>query len=260
MYTPPGHCAAHPWLRPRGFALLELLLAMTVAAAVAAVLVVSLRIAFDARDAGDQEVGTMRSTDAALRQIDADLRGVLPPTGLLAQAFAGENGQGDASEISDAITFTTTNPMHPADRAMGELVRVRYALIDRTELGSSLLLADDTDDESDTSTAVRNRCLVRTVTTNLLATGETTQVQQVLVERVAAFEVQYSDGSEWLDEWDSFFRGDSLPTAVRVSLSRLPPGEAGFEDEQTEAFTLSRVTALPVAPSRSQRQEEAADG
>ncbi len=247
--------------RTGGFTLLELLLAMTVAASVGVVLVVSLRIAFAARDAAVEEVGTARALSAAFGRIEDDLRGVMRPTGVFAEAFDGTDEADDEGRAADRVTYTTNNPWWPAAEPMGELFRVELSVVDRAVFFDPVWLDAEAEEDDDTEPADFGRCLVRTVTTNLLPSGEAAQTQQLLVDRVVGFDVRYSDGTDWLDDWQSTEQDDTLPTAVEVTLSVLSEG-VRVTDDDLEASIMTRrfVSALPMAPSAAQRQVEAAGG
>lgn len=67
-------------------------------------------------------------------------------------------------------------------------------------------------------------CLVRDVTSNLLADVQPPPDEEIICRHVVAFNLTYFDGTDWYDTWDSTQQGNVIPYAVRVTLDVLPPG------------------------------------
>ncbi len=178
----------------RAFTLIELLLAITVTAILAATVYASLMVATRTRTKAIETVGKDRSLHLALDLVRRDLVAVPPPTGTLAGAFLGED-----DNRFDLVSFTTANAFMPPDGKLSDLVNV------------SIGLADDPNND-------RAFMLVRGITTNLLSATTTEPQTQVLTRGVTGFDVVYSDGSDWLDDWDSTQHDNTLPLAVQITL------------------------------------------
>lgn len=183
----------------RAFTLLELLLAIAVTSVLAATVYASLMVATRTRAKALESVGQGRSLGLAFDLIRMDLESAMPPTGTLAGALIGE----DDGRV-DTVTFTTANAQLPTDDRLSDLINVRLGLLEDTDNEASLML-------------------VREVTVNLLSPTTQEPRVQVLARGLSGWDVSYSDGSDWLDDWDSTQHEDTLPLAVKVTLYRAEP-------------------------------------
>lgn len=206
--------------RARAFTLIELLLAVAVTAILATTVYASLMIATKARDEATKTVGVNRELLLALDLVRRDLQFVPPPTGTLAGGFLGED-----DNRADTITFTTTNTFLPPNDRLSDLINVELVLTEDTENTGSYML-------------------VRNVTTNLLAPSTTQPQTQVLARGLTGWDVSYSDGTDWVDDWDSTQQNDTLPLAVRVTLYRPKPTNKRTIGDDDESIT--RIFLLPA--------------
>lgn len=202
--------------RTRAFTLLELMLAIAITAILAATVYASLMVATRTRDRAAEAVGKGRAITLALDLVRRDLQSIPPPTGTMAGAFLGA----DDHEL-DEVTFTTANAYLPPDDRLADLINVRIAL------------AEDPDDD-------RSLMLVREITTNLLAPSATEPQVQVLVRGVTGLDLQYSDGADWIDDWDSTQYDNTLPLAVKVTLYHPPQDTEQYTtgDEQASLIVM----------------------
>ena len=153
----------------------------------------------------------------------------MPPTGLLASSFLGD---------SSSLDFYCTGPEYGA-ALQGGARRVQYAL---GEDGGA-----------------NAQSLVRRVTANLLAPVEVEPPEERVCSGVGELVFEYYDGSSWLDSWDSTQHSDTLPVAVRVTLSLLVP--TGQDAAASGANrTVSRLVALPCGVSADVLADAAAGG
>jgi hypothetical protein len=67
--------------------------------------------------------------------------------------------------------------------------------------------------------------LVRRQTTNLLSPKTVEGKSEVICRGVKSFNLQYYDGYEWLDTWDSTTQDNMLPAAVAISLILKTPDQ-----------------------------------
>ena len=70
-------------------------------------------------------------------------------------------------------------------------------------------------------------------------------VASALIDGVKGVQIQASNGTDWLDEWDS--DNDGLPYAVRISVT-------GTDDATKEAIVVRRVVAIDRVPLPSEME------
>ncbi len=208
---------------PRAFTLLELLVAMLLMVVVSACLYTSLYTGFRARRSAAAAIEPTTKAMNAIALIKHDILGTLQPNDGLAGDFLGVDAQGDSGAAQDSLSLYTTHSQPQAGAPAGGI-----GLIE-------LLLTEDSNIESDTAV------LVRSVTTNLLASSTGVPEDQVLCRGIRSFNLRYHDGSEWLDEWDSTL-DEGLPLAVEIDL------EVEYTTEGVNRQTLGRhlVQSFPL--------------
>ena len=215
-------------LRQSGFTLLEMLVALAIMGILATGLYMSLHIGFKAQKSAERAIAPVRAGTLALEMLRRDLASALPPTGILAGAFIGEDAKAEAStEDADLLVFYST--IEDAGRGATGIRMIEFALTPTEDYSENIL--------------------VRRVTENLLAPITPEPVEEVLCRNVKSLNVRHFDGVEWQDSWDSGLAGDTLPLAVEVTLT-LPDPDASPEDEaKGRAFT--RVFLLPCGRAAS---------
>ena len=195
------------------FTLLEMVLAMGLMTVLAASLYSSLSIAYRAQEAADRAVAPVRRAALAIDAVRSEFLSALPPTGLLAGSFIGEDEKGNDGDDADTVVFHATGNGTDNVRPASDIRRIELAVDD-------------------------NHCLVRRVTGNLLSPETVDPVQTVVCRGVRAFNLTYYDGSDWYDEWDSTTQDNALPMAVEVMLE--------VDRPHVEAtYTLSSIVRLP---------------
>lgn len=190
-------------MRPRrattsAFTLLEVILAIGLAAMVSLVLYSSMSTAMRAHRTSESVEYASRVVGIVPDLIGRDLEQAVRPNGILAGEFVGmHNGVGNAS--SDELSFYTvsTDGTRASDDPLGEGVC-------RVELYV----------DSDQKPAA----LVRDVYRNLLATAQDDPEQEILCRGVESFQVLYYDGSQWLTDWDSTTQDNTMPVAVSITM------------------------------------------
>jgi general secretion pathway protein J len=217
----------------RGFTLLEMLMAMALVGMLAAALYGSLSIAFRGRRVSDAALEPVRRAAAAMTLVGGGLEAAVPPTGLLAAEFLGEDVKGENGEPSDVLLFHALAQDQSDTIPPSPMSRIEF-----------LLATDEKTSET---------VLVRRTTPSLLYPEEVAPTEDVVCRRVRSFDTAYFDGTDWVDSWDSTARGNVLPAAVRVSLVI----EA---DGRENGYAVTDVFALPCfqAPQEQAPQSEAA--
>lgn len=213
-----------------GFTLLEMLVALALVGVIAGTLYGSLYIAYKARERAHAAITPIRRAELAATLIRRDIESVLPPTGVLAAEFVGEDATDDSGRPADALVMHCCSHV-PQEGVPGSDIR-------RVELTCETL----EDDLEETS------AIIRRTTTSLLAAETPEPIEDVLCRDVLAFNLRYFDGSEWLDAWDSTTQGDDLPLAVEVTveIGRVLPRDT-VEIEHTVVRVLRILSEGPSA-------------
>lgn len=210
----------------QGFTLLEMLVALAIMGVLATSLCMSLHIAFRARRSAEAALAPANALTLALDFVRRHIESALPPTGVLAGAFVGEDkADGSTGINSDTLTFFTN--VGDATGAQSDIRKVQLALV-----------------ESDDGAS---RALALLVTTNLLATETPEPTQEILCRQVAGLSLRYFDGSDWYDSWDSTTRDNALPLAVEVTLKLKIEGES----DETPTHAVTQIFSLPCSSTQS---------
>ena len=206
------------------FTLLEMLLALALMSILAGSLYASLHIAFRSRDSALAAIEPLDKAAVALEMLREDIEAALPPNGILAAEFVGQDGQDDAGRDADTLALYSSAGRCPPGQTASDVRRVEFSV-------------ESSPDEQEGT-------LVRRVTSILLAPEVYEPEAEVLCRGVRAVQLRYFDGSAWQDNWDSVSLGNVLPLAVEATLEVQRPraGAAG-----TEGYRLSRVFLLPCA-------------
>jgi general secretion pathway protein J len=195
---------------PRGFTLLELVVALLIVGIIAAAVFSTLRTAFRAKSSSESAVEPLQRAGVALDFVTRDLQSALPTTGVLSNAFTGTALQDDRGHEADDVVFFAATDAPPADTLDTDIRKIEYTV------------AVDGKDHQ----------LVRYVTSNLLAPVTPDPTPEILCRGVRAFSIQYFDGTAWDDSWDSTeatatVPANNLPMVLEVTLDLEPPDSGG---------------------------------
>jgi general secretion pathway protein J len=214
----------------RGFTLLELLLAMSMAAMLALSLYTAMRVTLKSRDSANAAVDPVRTASIAMDMIQQDFESVPPPP------------------PSDASTNVLGGPFYATHQPAG---RGDNDTIEFYSLGADPVVGDPTEAsplaegvrkiEFYVSTDTPSPTLVRRVTRNLLPASEATYDEEILCRDVRSFSLRYYDGTAWQEDWDSSTLDDSLPNAVAITL------ELGNVSADKPSQRITRVVPLACA-------------
>lgn len=206
---------------------MEMLVALAIMGILATGLYASLHIGFNARKRAEAAIAPVRAGTLALELVRRDIASALPPRGVLAGAFIGEDATSLAS-AGDADTLVFFAAAEDATGARAGIRKIEFALAPAEDAASNLL--------------------VRRVTANLLAPVTPEPVEEVLCRNVMSLNVRYFDGLIWSDSWDSTTRENTLPLAVEMTIK--------IEDDRAQnapapGHTFTRTFLLPcgAAPS-----------
>jgi type II secretion system protein J len=185
-----------------GFTLIEMILAIGIAAIVLVAVNAVFFTAVHLRDTATAAIDAATPIDLAVGTIRRDLQCVVTPKpgGLMSGDF--KTGNVTSTGISAPVAaelYTATGSMS-ASEPWGEVQRVTY------ELKSSANGSQD---------------LYRSISRNLLTTGTPDVEDQLLLSGVAEVHFSCYDGSQWQDTWDTTDTSGgstNLPLAVRVRI------------------------------------------
>ncbi len=197
------------------FTLIEMVLAIGVAAivlvAINAVLFAALRL----RDATSNVVDAAAPVDQAVTFLRRDLECAVTPTNGTTKVLSGDFRVGNINSLGVpepvAIEMFTATGALSANAPWADIQRVTYELkqpADRSAAGKDL---------------------VRSVTRNLLALTTPEVDDQLMLSGVASIKFSCFDGSQWQDTWDTTSLtsvNTNLPLAVRVDIQMSGNGSA----------------------------------
>ncbi|MCS6770920.1 MAG: prepilin-type N-terminal cleavage/methylation domain-containing protein [Kiritimatiellae bacterium] len=174
--------------RSSGFTLVELLVALSIAALVAGIVWIALSVSSRAVATLLERTGTARLSATAASRIEADLTAMFVPAGDLSCALA-------LSSTPFSVSFCAVFSEGRAEEWLwGNPYRVHYAL-----KGS---------DED-------NRDLIRVLTP---LSGSIRAATNIVARRVRFLELQLHDGSTWYSNWPPDSGSTIVPRAARLSL------------------------------------------
>lgn len=220
-----------------GFTLLELILAMLMAAMLSLALYGAMRSAIQARRSAQRAVQATRAGSIAMEIICHDLENAFPPPQTdpnatnvpltMAGPFQGSHQSGGGGDNDDLIFSTLSHDEFATDNGpLSEgICTVEFYI------------------KSDPSGPI----LVRRITRNVLAPTQTPGTEELLCRNVRSFSVQYFDGASWQPTWDSTQLGDVLPPAVSVSIVIEDPTAPLDSNGNRPVQHLSRVVPIACA-------------
>ena len=234
---PPRPSPGVPWEgergTPRGFTLLELIVAMGMVAIVATALGSALKASFDLANTAQLTIEPARTAALAMTMVEQDLQNAVVPnanwTDIGVAPFSGtfeaEQSTDSRGRESDEVQFyaNSDSPVHID--ANGEIKQVTLQVVQDTATG-----------EYD---------LVRRVVRNLMAQDQPQPDEEIICRNVASFTLQYFDGTNWNTSWDSTAEDNTLPAAVQVTLQLERPMSA--KNSTIKTLTYTRTIMLPLS-------------
>lgn len=212
----------------RGFTLLEVTVALAMAAMLALSMYGSMSVCMKARRSAVAVVQPVRAATIAMELICQDLESILSPTGILSGAFLGTRQMG-ATGDADYLDFYAVGS--DEDQFMPEGIH-------------HIVLGLKTD--------VTPQILVRQVNRNLLPRAEEPPEEEILCRQVRSLSLRYFDGASWLEEWDSTAYGDVLPMAVMVQIE--------LEDGTTPSTEMTANRIMRIIPLACAKPAESTTG
>jgi len=206
---------AEPVLGAPAFTLIEMVLAIGVAAIVLVAVNTVLFAALRLRDATSNVVDAAAPLDQTVTVLRRDLECVVTPTNGTSKVLSGDFRAGNVS--SPGVPEPVAIEMFTATGALGvnapwaDIQRVTYELKQPTDRSAT------------------GQDLVRSVTRNLLTLTTPEVEDQLLLSGVVSIKFSCFDGSQWQDAWDTTSltsANTNLPVAVRVDIQMSGNGSA----------------------------------
>jgi len=215
-----------------GFTLVELILAVGVAAIVLAAINGVFFSAMRLRDSTTRAVEASLPLQRAVDLLRRDLQNAMPPltNGVFSGTFkAGQVLSTGLNQPVDLELCTTTGALKE-NEPWGEVQRVDYSL--RPPSDASAVGKD----------------LIRSVTRNLLSTVPASPDDQSLLGGVESIEYACYDGYQWRGDWDTSVTDTNLPSAIRVRIRLAgPPGGTAPEPIEFTVPVDAQPRTLPTA-------------
>lgn len=198
--------------RPIAFTLLEVMLAVVVAAVILIAINTVFFGALRLRTRTTESLEAARPLERALMILQQDLENLAPPGGALGGTLQTPGFMGStASQTNTDKTlgpqigqvgpeFRTATGRIEENLPWSEVQRVAYLLLDST------------------NSSQRGRDLVRSVSRNLLSPTTEIPIHEPLLSGVEQLEFSFYDGTQWREYWDSTTEERPLPQAIKVEI------------------------------------------
>jgi type II secretion system protein J len=207
------------------FTLLEMILAVGVAAIVLAAVSAAFFTALHLQASTQEAVEEATPVDQALSVIRRDLECVVTPTNGTSKILSGDFKVGQVATLGFTAPvaiemYTATGALNSSpDAPWGDIQKVTYEL------------------EKPADRSMPGMDLVRSVTRNLLSTLTPDVENQPLLSGVASIQFSCFDGANWYDTWDTTGLSSAttnLPAAVRVQIQMAAGGNSAGNQSSIE--------------------------
>ena len=219
---------------PRGFTLLELLIATAVGAVVLLAIQTTYFGALRLHNTTHDRIAEDLVVQRTLGIIRRDLAGIMLPGGTLSGQLQSDSFSSSLTgSYGDRVTpdvFTNSGKIDGWN-PFSEVQMVAYYL-------------------APASGGEKGRDLIRVVTRNLLPVQESVPEEQVVLHGVESASMMFYDGLAWIDLWDSEATS-TLPTALKFSLVM-----ASRDGGQSTLAPIDLVVPVLVTTTTSQTQAE----
>jgi prepilin-type N-terminal cleavage/methylation domain-containing protein len=192
---------------PRGFTLIEMMLAIGVLAMILTMLASSFSAIAHSKVHAEGRLMVDREGRALLYQMTKELRNVVQTPYALSNVALFGNGHMNGGQPVDTITMSTYSGGHRRSiNGMTPEFIVTYNLVPNPDLPGCFLLR-------------------RSQQSALLTTTNANQ-STVLADNVRSLHIRYFDGQRWGESWDSSSlpAGRQVPIAVAVQIEMMAPG------------------------------------
>ncbi len=225
---------------PVGFTLLELILAIALMDMIAIALYSSMHIGFKTKESCQASLKPYQSVTPIFEFIRKDLTSAMNPDGILAGVFVGEDVPFSNLQDADTVSFYSAAYQPKEGEIASNVINVQYGL--------------ETDYERD------QIVLKRFTNKNILTPTAVDPDEEVIGRNIVGFDIQYYDGTTWLDGWDSSEQDSTLPWGVRITISILDENRSRFSKNDDPYRYFSRIFILPFANQETEPSGEMQQG
>jgi prepilin-type N-terminal cleavage/methylation domain-containing protein len=242
----------------RGFTLFEVIVAIAIVMMLMSTMAETIKLAFEQKRSAEYTVANIRDIQTAGDVFVQEVGCAVIPSplsGLANSPFAAatntsDSGGGISGGFSSGMFSGGMNNMNNNGTATGGLYLCGPFQGDNTSLS---FYCSGNEPHAAIPAGVRyieyklaqqpdnTMALVRGVDTNLLADPPTTVLpQEVLITNVKSIQIQYYDGTGWINSWDSMGadQNNVLPTAVKLVLTLEPLRDRAPERVITRVATI----------------------
>jgi prepilin-type N-terminal cleavage/methylation domain-containing protein len=209
---------------PRGFTLIEMMLAIGVLGLILSMLASSFTIVAHGKVHAEGRLDANRAGRAVLWQMSSEIRGAVQTPVALSHVLLIGNGRFGNNGPLDTITLGTLDVSHQRSLTGGGAESiVSYNLVPNPDHNGWFLLQ-------------------RTQQSGLLL-SPTTPPRFVLADNLLSLHIRYYDGQRWGESWDSSSlpRGRQLPMTIALQLRMASPG-GGAMDYSTQVTVPMGIT------------------
>jgi type II secretion system protein J len=214
-----------------GFTLIEILIATAASALILVAIYTMFSGAVRMRDRATEGSREARLRSRAASVIRNDLRGGIISGGSLAATLTGSRSSAE-TQFPGYLRFTTTTGRDSEDEQFGDIQEVEYFVAAAS-------------DPADRKSGV----LVRAINRTLLAPVREVTREESLLGNVEALEIEFYDGSSWIDSWEVNESDSSLPQAIRIRIRQSAPDESSAAPPPIEILSLWNTERLGAAGS-----------
>jgi len=206
--------ATLPARNPRGMTLLELLVATAIFATLISALYLTLFGGMKLRETANADSEAQLARARVVRVLQSDLQNLVVPSGLLSGPLLRQTAS-HRDARADTLEFYATNAAVTDEAPWGDIQKISYSLEDPLDPAKA--------------GAGKGRDFTRQVRRDLLSTvveeEDVPPAECRLLSGVKSLTIQYYDGSDWTDSWDSTAVENENPAGVLLRLELEPDAD-----------------------------------
>ena len=203
--------------RNAAFTLIEILLAAVAGALILSSVYVVFSRAIHLRNSATERTRVAGLRARAVEVIRTDLQNAVVTSGIIATALEG-SAQSKVSEMPGYLRFATSTAFSGGEEPLADLQEVEY-----------FVAAD-----AEAPAGQRSGVLVRALNQNVLGEVQEVTREERLLTGVAGIELEFYDGTSWIDVWEVTEEDNTVPKAVRLRILQAPMEAGGVAQPPIE--------------------------
>ena len=215
---------------------MELILAIALMDVIAVALYSSMHIGFKTKKSCQALLEPYQSVTPIFEFIRKDLTSAMSPDGILAGVFVGEDVPFNNLQDADTLSFYSAAYQPKEDEIASNVISVEYGL--------------ETDLERD------QIVFKRFTNKNILSPTAVDPDEEVIGRNITGLDIQYYDGTTWMETWDSSEQDGMLPWGVRITISILDENRSRYSENDDPYRYFSRIFMLPFANQEAESSDE----